>query len=134
MDGSRVVSQTAKEMTEKDRFCTFLHVQKSSVLSVSKQYVNRTSRMNTCFLTMADLFSEWHRSILHRVKESTAANYAMKADKHILPAFGGLHVGDITANHIYRETVGRFFAPIYCRHGNFDEISVQIRRANLSDC
>lgn len=101
MDGSRVVSQTAKEMTEKDRFCTFLHVQKSSVLSVSKQYVNRTSRMNTCFLTMADLFSEWHRSNLHRVKESTAANYAMKADKHILPAFGGLHVGDITANHIY---------------------------------
>ena len=55
----------------------------------------------TCTLTMADLFSEWHRSILHRVKESTAANYTMKADKHILPSFGSLPVGSITANHIY---------------------------------
>lgn len=55
----------------------------------------------TCPLTMTDLFSEWYRSILHRVKESTAANYTMKADKHILPAFGNLLVGDITATHIY---------------------------------
>lgn len=47
--GSKVVSPTAKEVTEKDHFCTFLHVQKSSVLSVSKQYVSRTNRMDTVF-------------------------------------------------------------------------------------
>lgn len=55
----------------------------------------------TCNLTMTDLFYEWHHSILYRVKESTAANYIMKAEKHILPAFGGLPVGDITSDHIY---------------------------------
>ena len=52
-------------------------------------------------MTIAELFSEWHRSILHRVKESTAANYTMKADKHILPAFGQIAVCNLTANHIY---------------------------------
>ena len=54
-----------------------------------------------CNLTVAELFFEWYRSILHRVKESTAANYTMKADKHILPAFGDRVVSSITANHIY---------------------------------
>ena len=53
-----------------------------------------------CALTLSELFSEWHRSILHRVKESTAANYTMKADKHILPEFGGQAVSSITADHI----------------------------------
>lgn len=54
-----------------------------------------------CALSIAELFSEWHRSILHRVKESTAANYSMKADKHILPAFGKMAVSSLTASHIY---------------------------------
>lgn len=54
-----------------------------------------------CALTVTDLFAEWHRSILHRVKESTAANYTMKADKHILTAFGEKIVSDLTANQIY---------------------------------
>lgn len=54
-----------------------------------------------CALTVAELFSEWHRTILHRVKESTAANYTMKAEKHILPAFGDREVSSVTANHIY---------------------------------
>lgn len=54
-----------------------------------------------CSLTVSELFSEWHRSILHRVKESTAANYTMKADKHILPAFGDRVVSSVTTDHIY---------------------------------
>ena len=54
-----------------------------------------------CALTIEELFTEWHRTILHRVKESTAANYTMKANKHILPAFGKMMVSSLTANHIY---------------------------------
>ena len=54
-----------------------------------------------CALTVAELFNEWYRSILYRVKESTSANYFMKADKHILPAFGEKIVSSITADHIY---------------------------------
>jgi len=41
-----------------------------------------------CSKTIADLFHEWYQSIQHRVKESTMANYEMKANKHILPIFG----------------------------------------------
>lgn len=40
-----------------------------------------------CSQTIGQLFYEWHTSIKHHVKESTAANYLMKAEKHILPAF-----------------------------------------------
>ncbi|MBR7039879.1 MAG: site-specific integrase [Oscillospiraceae bacterium] len=54
-----------------------------------------------CALTFAELYSEWHHSILHRVKESTAANYAMKSEKHILPALGDKVVSNVTAEHIY---------------------------------
>lgn len=52
-------------------------------------------------MTVAELFDEWHRSIQYRVKESTAANYSMKADKHILPEFGNKAVSTVTADHIY---------------------------------
>ena len=66
------------------------------------QAIHRQHRpQGYCTLTVAALFSEWHRSILHRVKESTAANYTMKADKHILPAFGNMAVSNLTANQIY---------------------------------
>lgn len=66
------------------------------------QAIHRQNRpQGYCTLTVAELFSEWHRSILHRVKESTAANYTMKADKHILPAFGDMPVSTLTADSIY---------------------------------
>ena len=85
-----------------------------------------------CTLTVAELFSEWHRSILHRVKESTAANYTMKADKHILPAFGDMPVSTLTADSIYDFIAeGRLFTPIYRRYCNSDEDDLQIRCKNL---
>lgn len=66
------------------------------------QAIHRQNRpQGYCTLTVAELFSEWHRGILHRVKESTAANYTMKADKHILPAFGDMPVSTLTADSIY---------------------------------
>lgn len=67
-----------------------------------------------CTMTITELFSKWHRSILHRVKESTAANYTMKADKHILPAFGDMPVSTLTADSIYDFIAeGRLFTSIY---------------------
>lgn len=52
-------------------------------------------------MTIAELFTEWHRSSLHCVKESTVAYYSMKAGKHILPAFGDMGVSTITDDNIY---------------------------------
>ncbi|MCM1269786.1 MAG: site-specific integrase [Ruminococcus flavefaciens] len=51
--------------------------------------------------TLAELFSEWHQKIAHTVKESTAANYLMKATKHILPCFGNKSIDDITSEDVY---------------------------------
>lgn len=54
-----------------------------------------------CDRTVGQIFSEWFQSIRHRVKESTAANYRMKAEKHVLPAFSGIMADKITASDIY---------------------------------
>ncbi len=48
-------------------------------------------------MTFYYLFSEWFRAISARTKESTIANYRMKAEKHLLPAFGELDCSEMTA-------------------------------------
>lgn len=52
-------------------------------------------------LTVTQLFGKWHQSIRHKVKESTAANYYLKANKHILPAFGNKLAESIEDTEIY---------------------------------
>ena len=53
-------------------------------------------------LTVKELFEEWLSSVQFRVKASTLANYRMKADKHILPEFGGVRYENLTARTIYK--------------------------------
>ncbi len=48
------------------------------------------------------VYAEWFCSILYRVKESTSANYTLKAYKHILPAFGNQNICDISQNSIHQ--------------------------------
>lgn len=50
----------------------------------------------------SDVYSEWFESILYRIKESTAANYTLKANKHILPTFGNQNISDISQISIYK--------------------------------
>ena len=75
-DGTRkfqyILGRTKEDVTEK----------------MMKIYSEEQQGMH-CPKTIKELFHEWQHSNQHRVKESTAANYAMKANKHILPAFGG---------------------------------------------
>ena len=40
-------------------------------------------------MTVKELALEWFSAIKNRIKESTAANYRMKIEKHIIPVFGG---------------------------------------------
>ena len=83
---------------------TFLYVlarTKEACVEKVRAIYQRNHSDGSCAMTMRTLYSEWYHSILHRVKESTAANYAMKANKHILPVFGEMRVGSITANNIY---------------------------------
>lgn len=53
-------------------------------------------------LTIKSLCEEWLLSIHHRVKESTLANYQLKAEKHILPNFASIKVLELSSEDIYR--------------------------------
>lgn len=89
---------------KKDGKRTFLYVlarTKEQCIEKVNAIRQRNKPQGYCSMTVSELFAEWHRSILHCVKESTAANYTMKANKHILPALGGLTVSAITADHVY---------------------------------
>ena len=46
--------------------------------------------------SFSDVFTEWLHSISYRIKESTRANYLLKANKHILPAFGNENISEIS--------------------------------------
>lgn len=52
-------------------------------------------------MTVRELTAEWFRSAQIRLKKSTIANYRMKLEKHILPAFGGLQCCLLKAKAIY---------------------------------
>lgn len=52
-------------------------------------------------LTVKELFEEWMMAIKCKIKTSTYANYRMKADKHILPAFGGLRYEQLTVSQLH---------------------------------
>ena len=47
------------------------------------------------------IFKEWFQSVQYRIKESTAANYRMKAYKHILPIFGHKCITNLNENLVY---------------------------------
>jgi len=56
---------------------------------------------DTCSeLTFRDIFLQWETSIQSRIKESTLANYRMKAEKHLLPEFGNVNIHNISPNSI----------------------------------
>lgn len=54
----------------------------------------------SCRLTVKELFSEWLSAVKLRVKPSTYANYLLKVEKHILPAFGGIRYDTLTVQTI----------------------------------
>ncbi len=52
-------------------------------------------------MSIQELSSEWMLTVQNRIKESTASNYRMKLEKHILPALGDKNCNMITAKDIY---------------------------------
>ncbi len=56
----------------------------------------------TSCLTFGAVHDEWFRSVSYRVKESTAANYTLKAEKHILPVYENTNITEIKHDDIYR--------------------------------
>ena len=52
-------------------------------------------------MTVRELCTEWLYVTHNRIKESTAANYRMKLEKHIIPAFGDMKIALLAAKDIY---------------------------------
>ena len=67
-----------------------------ALLTEKRKSVDSTATL--CPLTVKELFGIWIGRQKYCVKESTLANYAMKVNKHILPALGSCKYEKLTAN------------------------------------
>ncbi|MGN0613857.1 MAG: tyrosine recombinase XerC [Porcipelethomonas sp.] len=56
---------------------------------------------SSCNKDISAVFGEWFFSVKHRIKESTASNYIMKVNKHIIPYFKGRAIDALTRNDLY---------------------------------
>ena len=52
-------------------------------------------------MTVRELAVEYLHTSSLRLKESTAANYRMKAEKHIIPSFGEIDCGELKSKEVY---------------------------------
>ena len=103
----------------KRKFQYILARTKEEVIQKITEIRKNEQQNEKCSQTVAEIFSEWKRSIQYRVKESTAANYTMKAEKHILPIFGD-------------KAIIRIICTVYSGYGNSAENNIQVCGANIS--
>ncbi len=52
-------------------------------------------------ITVRELLDKWLQSVIPRVKQSTASNYQMKLNRHILPYFSAIRCCDFSPSDVY---------------------------------
>ena len=67
-------------------------------------------------MTVRELASEWLCVMSARIKLSTAANYRMKTEKHILPEFGEIQCSSLSGRDIYTFINSRLAAGLSPRY------------------
>lgn len=90
-----------KKKNGKPKFQYILARTKEEVISRINDIRKNEECHDRCGKNTAIVFNEWFKSIQYKVKESTQANYKMKADKHILPYFGEKSIDSIVQDDIY---------------------------------
>ena len=65
------------------------------------EFLSSVFKGNECINSFGSIYKEWFNSIHHVIKQSTAANYMMKAKKHLLPYFGTKCMSSINETSIY---------------------------------
>jgi len=65
------------------------------------EFLSSVLKGNECINSFGSIYKEWFNSIHHVIKQSTAANYMMKAKKHLLPYFGTKCMSSINETSIY---------------------------------
>ena len=87
----------------KPKFRYILRQSRDTVLEAVEELLSemRSQKSAICSLSFGTVFEERYLRTKHKVKKSTAANYRLKADKHILPWFGDKTVSSITSDAVY---------------------------------
>ncbi len=90
-----------KDASGKRRYRAFFGHSRENL--IERMTAFRQSRMpeEAALITFSELFYQWYEGIVQRVKESTAANYWMKGQKHLIPFFGEMNVSEIGPDEIY---------------------------------
>ena len=94
------ISRGKKANGKRDFKCFFAKT-KEKVCEMMRDFRIKEAQKGDCTKLFSTVFSEWYNIVKHNVKDSTAANYSMKATKHILPSFGEKNISDISANDVY---------------------------------
>ncbi|MDE5853853.1 MAG: site-specific integrase [Ruminococcus sp.] len=70
-----------------------------SKLTIAQQIVQEEYAVTE--MTVRELFGEWLHVMSSRLKESTVANYRMKAEKHLIPTFGDIQCNLLKTREVY---------------------------------
>ena len=100
MDATKAELPEKRQQTANGRINIFSG--KQAVQAKMKSVQQLFAQVAELDLTIKSLCEEWLLSIHHRVKESTLANYQLKAEKHILPNFASIKVLELSSEDIYR--------------------------------
>jgi len=93
---------TLEKVNGKRKYKAFFGKSSDEVLKKMTAFHSATICCGSTEKTFSAVYAEWFCSILYRVKESTSANYTLKAYKHILPSFGNQNICDISQNSIHQ--------------------------------
>jgi len=86
----------------KRQYKAFFGKTPDDVITKMTDYRERLVETVAVCKTFSEVFDEWFQSISIRVKDSTLANYVLKAEKHILPVFANDDITDIKQSNIYQ--------------------------------
>lgn len=67
-------------------------------------------------MTVKELALEWLFVTNQKIKQSTAANYRMKAEKHIIPSFGNINCSTLKTTDIYHFIESKLRAGLSARY------------------
>ncbi len=86
----------------KRKYKAFFGAEESVVAEKMTEFRREINPLSNVSLTFGAAFDEWFESNSIRTKESTQANYRLKAQKHILPVFADENITAITQKFIYQ--------------------------------
>lgn len=84
------------------KYKAFFGKSKEEVIEKMEEYRRLSINADQYHVSFHSAYDDWFQSVVYRIKKSTAANYTLKADKHILPYFADLMINDISSSSVYQ--------------------------------